>query len=137
MSAAGLGGEFHPGQRQQRAIFLRLVDSLHNPITGASGLAVNCTDGHAREQCWIIGDWRVYYALVVPQMPAEQCLINLCHTALAELVAKCGINRLIAGNHHHPGGPEIKAMNHGTARETPLSVRIVVTPLKKYPMAQE
>lgn len=48
-------------------------------------------------------------------MSAQQGVVHFGHRALAELLAKGSIDRLIAGNHHQPGSTEIKAVDQGAA----------------------
>ena len=50
-------------------------------------------------------------------MSAQQGGVNLAHGALAELVAKRGVNRLVTRNDHQARGAKIKAMHQRAARK--------------------
>ena len=71
-------------------------------------------------------------------MPAEQGGVSLGYATLAELQAEGGIDRLIAGNHHQPGGAKIEAMHQRAARKglnQPVMHRIEV--LRIFPRQAE
>ncbi len=92
-----------------------MIKALDDPIAGAGGLAADGANRHQREQGRIFGNGGVYHPVVIGQMAAEQGGVDLADAALAELLAEGGIDRLVTGNHHQPGGAEIQAMHQGAA----------------------
>lgn len=84
---------------------------------------------HQREQRRVFGNRCVNHAFVVIKMPAEQGAVDFGHGALAELLAECGVDRFIAGNHHQPGSAEIQTVYQSAAGEylhQPMMHRIKV-----------